>query len=136
PILYLVLSQIKAFTLIEVEDWAKKSLSPLTTVVSDGMHCFNAVKKAGCSHQKEVVGNKRKSTSMECFTWVNTILGNVKNAISGTYHSFDFARYGHRYLGEYQYRFNLAEMFTRLCSATAKAGKRPEKWLRLALADD
>jgi hypothetical protein len=47
------------------------------------MYCFNAVKKAGCSHQKEVVGYNRKSTSMECFKWVKTILGNVKNAIPG-----------------------------------------------------
>lgn len=138
--MYVVLSQVKAFTLVDVADWARKSLSPFTTVVSDGMHCFNAVKAAGCSHQKEVVGYNRKSTSMDCFKWVNTILGNVKNAISGTYHAFDFEKYGHRYLGEYQYRFNrrfnIAEMFPRLCFAAATAGKRPEKWLRLALADD
>ncbi len=43
---------------------------------------------------------------MECFSWVNTILGNLKNAINGTYHAFDFEKYAHRYLGEYQYRFN------------------------------
>jgi ribosomal protein L37AE/L43A len=138
--MYAVFSPVKAFTLNDVADWAKKSLSPHTTVVSDGLHCFNAVKKAGCSHQKEVVGKKRKSTSMECFTWVNTILGNFKNAMSGTYHAFDFEKYCHRYLGEYQYRFNrrfnLAAMFPRLCSAAAMTGKRPEKWLRLGLADD
>jgi hypothetical protein len=137
---YAVFSPVKAFNLKEVAIWAKNSLSPFTVVVSDGFKCFNAVKEAGCLHQKEVVGKKQKSTSLECFNWVNTILGNLKNAISGTYHAFNFEKYGHRYLGEYQYRFNrrfdLAAMFPRLCSASAKIGKRPEKWLRLALADD
>jgi len=137
---YAVFSPIKAFTLKDVESWSKKHLSPLTTVVSDGLSCFTAVEKAGCSHQKEVVGKKRKSTEMECFKWVNTILGNFKTSISGTYHAFDFNKYSHRYLGECQYRFNrrfdLAAMFPRLCTASAKTGKRTEKWLRLALADD
>ena len=136
---YAVFSQVKAFSLQDVETWATSRLSPHTTVVSDGLQCFTAVTKAGCNHQQEVVGN-RKSTKMDCFKWVNTILGNVKNAISGTYHAFDFEKYGYRYLGEYQYRFNrrfdLASMFSRLCSACAKAGKLPEKWLRLSLAED
>ena len=26
---------------------------------------------------------------MKCFSWVNTILGNLKNAITGTYRAFD-----------------------------------------------
>jgi len=73
---------------------------------------------------------------MECFTCVNTILGNLKTAISGTYHAFDFERYSYRYLGEYQYRFNnrfdLADMFSRLVKAAAQTGSRPESWLRLA----
>ena len=137
---YAIFSPVKAFTLVDVEAWAKSSLSPRTTVVSDGLACFNAVTEAGCEHQKEVVGKKRKSTDMECFTWINTVLGNLKTAIAGTYHAFDFDKYGYRYLGEHQYRFNrrfdLAAMFKRLCSSSAKTGKRPEIWLRLALAGD
>jgi transposase-like protein len=137
---YAVFSQVKAFTLQDVEAWASSRLSPSTTVVSDGLYCFTAVTKAGCNHQQEVVGKDRKSTKMDCFNWVNTILGNLKNAISGTYHAFDFEKYGYRYLGEFQYRFNrrfdLAAMFPRLCYATAKSGKWPEKWLRLSLAED
>jgi 2-hydroxychromene-2-carboxylate isomerase len=72
---------------------------------------------------------------MECLTWVNTILGNLKTASSGTYHAFDFEKYAHRYLGEYQYRFNrrfdLAKMLSRLVIATVRTCKRPEAWLRL-----
>jgi len=134
--LYAVFSRIRAFTCDEVVAWGNKSLAPTATIVSDGLWCFKAVTEAGCSQQREVVGKGRKSTDMECFTWVNTILGNLKTAINGTYHAFDFEKYAHRYLGEYQYRFNrrfdLARMFYRLVAATAQTGKRPEAWLRLA----
>lgn len=134
--LYAVFSTVKSFCHDEVERWARQSIVPSSLVVSDGLWCFQAVEAAGCFHQREVVGKERKSTSMECFKWVNTILGNLKNAITGTYHAFDFEKYAHRYLGEFQYRFNrrfdLAGMFKRLVKATAKAGKVPEHKLRLA----
>lgn len=134
--LYAVFSRVRTFSGEEIATWAKSFLVPTATVVSDGLWCFNFVTEAGCSQQREVVGKGRKSTDMECFTWVNTILGNLKTAINGTYHAFDFEKYAHRYLGEYQYRFNrrfdLAGMFSRLVTATARTGKRPECWLRLA----
>ncbi len=37
---------------------------------------------------------------------VNTILGNLKTAMAGTYHAVKFAKYAHRTLAEVQYRFN------------------------------
>lgn len=134
---YAVFSKVQAFSREEVTAWASRSLVSGTTVVSDGLDCFRAVTAAGhYDHQREVVGSGRKSTDMDCFTWVNTILGNLKTAIAGTYHAFDFDKYAHRYLGEYQYRFNrrfdLAGMLTRLIRATARSRKRPEAWLRLA----
>ena len=136
---YAVFSQVKAFTLEDVKAWAQSKLASSTFVTSDGLPCFNAVKDADCIHDKVVVGKKQKSTDLDCFRWVNTILGNLKTA-AGTYHAFDFRKYGYRYLGEYQYRFNrrfdLAAMFTRLCSASAKSGKRTEIWLRSASAED
>jgi transposase-like protein len=134
--LYAVFSTVKSFSGEEVERWAKRSLAPSSRVVSDGLWCFQAVEAAGCVHQREVVGKERKSTDMDCFSWVNTVLGNLKNAISGTYHAFDFAKYAHRYLGEFQYRFNrrfdLAAMFKQLVRAAVKAGKISEQKLRLA----
>ncbi len=134
--LYVVFSRVKAFSRAEVKTWADRSLVPTTTVVSDGLWCFKAVTEAGCTQQREIVGPSRKSTDMECFSWVNTILGNLKNAINGTYHAFDFEKYAHRYLGEYQYRFNrrfdLATLLTRMTFAAVNTGKRSERWLRLA----
>ena len=134
--IYAVFSQVKSFSLDEICSWAKQSLVPNTIVVSDGLKCFTAVVKAKCIHQREIVGKNRKSTEMECFKWVNTILGNLKTAVSGSYHAFDFEKYGYRYLGECQYRFNrrfdLASMFPRLVYAATHTGHRTESFLRLA----
>ena len=134
--MYAVFHQVKSFCLNEVRSWANMSLVPDTVVVSDGLNCFPAVADAGCFHQKEIVGKGRKSTSMECFKWINTILGNLKTATTGTYHAFAFEKYGYRYLGECQYRFNrrfdLKIILSRLVRAAAQTGSRPERFLRLA----
>ena len=134
--LYVVFSRVKAFSNAEIKDWADHSLVPETTVVSDGLWCFQSVTQAGCTQQREVVGPGRKSTDMECFSWVNTILGNLKNAINWAYHAFDFEKYAHRYLGEFQYRFNrrfdLTNLLPRMIVAAVNTGKRSERWLRLA----
>ena len=134
--LRLQLSVVKSFSLVEIEAWAKRSLTPTAHVISDGLACFRAVTKAGCSHQPEVVGTGRKSTDMGCFHWINTVLGNLKTSIAGTYHAFDFAKYSYRYLAEFQYRFNrrydLHSILPRLLYASAATGKRTEAWLRLA----
>lgn len=134
--LYAVFSTVKSFCKEEVESWARRSLVPTSLVVSDGLWCFQAVEAAGCFHQREVVGKERKSTSMECFSWINTVLGNLKNAITGTYHAFDFEKYANRYLGEFQYRFNrrfdLASMLKRLFVAAVHSGRKSETALRLA----
>lgn len=133
--IYAVFSSVKGFSQEAVKQWASQRLVPGTQVVSDGLSCFTAVEQAGCIHDRKIVG-KGKSTKMDCFNWINTILGNLKTAITGTYHAFDFDKYSHRYLGEYQYRFNhrfdLAAMLPRFIKAAARTGRRPEGWLRLA----
>lgn len=129
-----VFSPVKAFSSAEIANWACTSLSASALVISDGLACFRAVVASGCSHAYEVVGNDRKSTEMGCFYWVNTVLSNVKTAIEGTYHSFDFSKYIKRYLAEVQYRFNrrfdLRSILPRLLFAGVKIGKRTEAWLR------
>lgn len=130
-----VFSAVKSFSSAEIAKWACTSLSASAVVISDGLACFRAVVASGCSHIPEVVGKDQKSTDMGCFYWVNTVLSNVKTAIEGTYHSFDFSKYIKRYLAEVQYRFNrrfdLQSIFPRLLYAGVKTGKRTEAWLRL-----
>jgi transposase-like protein len=131
-----VFTPVKGFNSSEIALWAHSSLAATATVISDGLACFRAVKKAGCDHKPRVVGNA-KSSELECFTWVNIVLGNLKTAIHGTYHSFDFEKYAGRYLAEVQYRFNrrfdLRSMLPRLLYASTRTGKRPEPWLRMAV---
>jgi hypothetical protein len=67
---------------------------------------------------------------------VNTLPGNLKSAISGTYHAFNFAEYAHRYLAEFQYRFDprfsMKTILPRLLAALLVAPASPEWRLRLA----
>ena len=122
------------FTKEAVAIWAAKSLATSAQVVSDGLWCFRAVTVIGAKHQVTVTG--KNSTKMPQFKAVNTLLGNLKSALTGTYHAFDFAKYAHRYLAEAQYRFNrrfnLASILVRLLRAASLTPPRPEPFIRLA----
>ena len=76
------------------------------------------------------------SVKLEQLCAVNTLLGNLKTAFSGTYHTFDFVKYGHRYLAEVQYRFNrrfdLSVILDRLPRASAVTSPHPERIIRAA----
>ena len=54
---------------------------------------------------------------MDCFPWVNTLLGNFKSPIQGSYHDFRFDKYAARYLADVQYPFDLPRMISRLLRA-------------------
>jgi ISXO2-like transposase domain len=68
-----------------VSAFAKRSLDPNCAVVSDGLACFGAVADAGCAHQVIKTGSGAAAARTPAFKWVNTTLGNIKAAISGTY---------------------------------------------------
>jgi ribosomal protein L37AE/L43A len=124
------------FTKKAIAAWAKTSLAASARVVSDGLWCFTAVTDAGAVHERTVTGGGAASAKMEQFTAINTFLGNLKTAYSGTYHAFDFSKYAHRYLAEVQYRFNrrfdLSAILTRLLRASAATRPRPERLIREA----
>ncbi len=58
------------------------------------------------THERHVVGSGKLAVQRSEFHWVNTLLGNLKTALSGTYHAINHARYAHRYLAKFTYRFN------------------------------
>lgn len=127
---------VETFSHEEVTAWAARSLVKGTIVVSDGLDCFQAVTDAGCIHERVIVGKHRKSTSMKCFKWVNTILGNLKTSVSGTYHAIDYKGGAYRYFAEFQYlfnrRFDLSSIMSRLVYACARTGSRTQANLRQA----
>src|ERR1035437_2800634 len=124
------------FTKDAMTQWAKKSLCASAQVVSDGLWCFKAVTASGATHERTVTGGGPASVKLEKFRAVNTLLGNLKTAFSGTYHAFDFTKYIHRYLAEVQYRFNrrfdLSVILARLLRASSVTSPHPERIIRAA----
>lgn len=129
------LTPVSGFTNKAIADWAKANLAPGCSVVSDGLSCFTAVTKANCQHQSIVVAGRKPKEMLE-FLWINTILGNLKTSLGGSYHAFNFAKYASRYLAAFSYRFNrrfqLNTLPKRLLVAAIAVGPRPEAWLRSA----
>jgi hypothetical protein len=106
-------------------------------VVSDGLACFGAVTEAGCRHAVVRTGSGRAAARTPAFQWVNTALGNIKAAITGTYRAVR-EKHVPRYLAEFEYRFNrrydLAAMLPRLGWAALRTPPMPYRLLKLAEA--
>lgn len=133
--IYMNMNVVKGFRSKEIERWAKQHLAPGCQVVSDGLPCFSAVQAAGCQHTSIVTGGGPACVSLTEFTWVNTMIGNVKNALRGAYHAI---RHKHlpRYLAEFCYRFNrrfeLESLLPRFCSVAVRTAPMPMRLLTLA----
>ncbi len=84
-----------------------------------------------------IIVSPRQSSDLEVFRWVNTFIANLKTAIDGTYHHFDFKKYRARYLAEAKYRvnrrFELRSLVDRLLWTCARTEPCSESWLRLGV---
>jgi ISXO2-like transposase domain/Transposase zinc-ribbon domain len=133
--LYACLSQ-QPPTLQAMAAFAASHIAPSATVVTDGLQCFGAATLVGANHERIVTGGRKASMALPQFKWVNTLLGNLKTAITGTYHAFDFTKYAHRYLAEFQFRFNrrfdMKTILHHLLTSLLAAPPSPERWLRTA----
>lgn len=131
----LKLRRVSRFCGHAISGFAKRSLDPACLVVSDGLACFARVTDAGCAHQAIKTGTGPTAARSPAFKWVNTALGNIKAAITGTYRAIS-SKHVPRYLAEFEYRFNrrydLAAMIPRLCSAGVKTTPMPYRLLKLA----
>lgn len=131
------LTKVKGFQKEEIAGWADKHLQPSCLVVSDGLNCFGGVADAGCEHEAIVTGGGPASVTLEAFTWINTMIGNVKNSIHGSYHAIS-AKHLPRYLAEFCYRFNrrfkLEDMIPRLGYVAARTPPMPDRLLKMAEA--
>jgi ribosomal protein L37AE/L43A len=120
----------------EVAVFAAHHIAPTATVVSDGMWGFLATQIVGAKHVRVITGGGRGAGKVPQFKAINTLLSNLKTAIGGTYHAFDFGKYAHRYLAEFQFRFNrrfnMRTILERLLIALATAPASPEHRLRRA----
>jgi hypothetical protein len=81
------------------------------------------------------IGNVIGDEEFTVFDWLNTIIGNVKNKLLGTYHGMQH-KHLPRYLGEFCFRFNrrfkLPNLLNSLIHHSANAAPIPQRELKLA----
>ena len=132
--MFMRLTPVADFTNQILERWARRYVAPGCVVVSDGTLAFKQVSKVQAVHERHITGGGRQGAQTPQLHWVNTMLGNLKSALAGTYHSFKHRKYARRYLAEFCYRFNrrfnLAAMVPRLLAALAQTSPLTQKALR------
>ena len=133
--LFLKLSQLRGFTKTEISAWSRKYIHPGSHVISDGLNCFPGVAETAGQHEPILTHNGAKYDERTVFRWLNTVIGNVKNALRGTYHAIS-GRHLPRYLAEFCYRFNrrfeLHTMVDRLLYCALRTEPIPQRLLKLA----
>ena len=131
----LKLNVVKGFRKGDIKKLSLRTLVPGTTVISDALACFGAVTQASCRHQPIVTGGGAGAVNIPAFKWVNTTIGNIKNAIRGTYHAVR-PKHVPRYLAQYEYRFNrryrLEDMIPRLIWVALRTPPMPYRLLKMA----
>jgi hypothetical protein len=113
-----------------VTDWANRHLAADAVGYSDVLSSMKAGLSAEIVNYHAVrTGSGRAAALHPAFKAVNTVLGNLKTAIAGTYHAFDFVKHAHRHLAEVAFRFNrrfdIKSILGRLIRATAKTRAYP-----------
>jgi transposase-like protein len=67
-----------------IEAMVRAHLEPTARIVSDGLGCFRAATRIGCTHTPIIAAKTGWSAKIPAFRWGNTVLGNVKTAMVGT----------------------------------------------------
>jgi transposase-like protein len=128
-------SQIKAFSKEAITQWAGKHLCIGDRVISDGLNCFNDLEEAGFNHKVIITGGGPESVKIADFKWVNTIIGNVKKSLHGTFHAVSKKHFS-RYLAEFCYRFNrrfdLRQLIPRFSYVALRTPPIPQRLLKVA----
>lgn len=89
-----------------IEDVVERRVSPDITLETDGDPAYAACAKGtGIGHSVTLSSDE---TAHEVFKWVNTLIGNCKKFIDGTYHGRE--EHKQLYLEEFVYRFNRRRM--------------------------
>lgn len=128
------LTPLRGFNAKSIKAWAQRHLSESSQVISDGLAAFGALGEV-CEHWYITTGGGAESMLIPEFQWVNTMLGNVKNAIYGTYHHISKKHIG-RYLAAFSYRFNrrfdLSLMVDELAETLCHSPPLPYRLARVA----
>lgn len=128
--------RVHSLSAVNLSTWAKEALAPSAYVVSDAWTGLRAaLSRGGYQHERHTTGSSKSSAQLPQFRWVNTLQGNLKTALAGTLHAFNFKKYGQRYLAEFAWRFNrrtdLKSLVPRLLYRSVRTPPRPADMLRL-----
>ena len=129
------LRRVKRFTKKAIKTVARRIVVAGSTVVTDGLRCFNAVAEAGAVHLPIVTGSGRRAARHPAFKAVNTVLSNIKTSIAATFHA-GAKKHAPRCLAEFAWRFNrrydLPAMIPRLAKVALRTTPMPYRLLILA----
>ena len=129
------ISVIPGFSIKPITDWARLNLMPGCHVLCDGLGCLSGVIDAGCAHSYIVVAD-RKPRDLPKFTWVNTVLANLKTMINGAHKAFKFNKYAELYLGAFCYRFNRRSNLRAIVGALIGHGATAKPLRERAIRDE
>jgi hypothetical protein len=122
------LPPVKGFRKKEVKKLIAEHLATTSRLVTDGLKCWTAAAEAGLEHTAMVTGSGKRAAGWSPFKWVNTTLGNVKAAITGTYRRVSPEHAG-RYLGSFAWRYNrrfqLESLIPRLVHSAVRTAPLP-----------
>jgi transposase-like protein len=131
----IVLRRVGGFSKAAIARVAGAAFDAGVHAVSDALRCFSAVTSTGCAHTPVKTGGGPKAAKNPRFKWVNTILGNIKASMAGTFRAVR-EKHAPRYLAEFEYRFNrryrLDAMIDRLAYVSLRTAPMPYKLLKLA----
>ena len=100
----------------------------------DGLHSFRVLNERAI-HSPILTGSGAISVETAELQWVNTVLGNIKTAMRGTYHAVRPQHLG-RYLAAFAWRFNrryaLDPLVERLARAVCRTPPLPYRLAILA----
>ncbi|TKB05996.1 transposase [Desulforhopalus sp. IMCC35007] len=132
--LFIKFNKVAGFTQQEIAAWSSKHLVRNSYAVSYGLNCFPGIQD-GKSNHLSILTSKNEELSRSIFKWLNTVIGNVKTAILGVYHSIS-SKLVPRYLAECCYRFNrrfnMGEMIVSLLKHSANTLPMLTRLLKLA----
>ena len=119
---------VRGFRKREVKRLVGEHLTSASRLVTDGLSCWTAAAEAGLAHTAMVTGSGKRAATWSPFKGVNTTLGNVKAAITGTCRRVSPAHAG-RYLGSFAWRLNrrfqLDSLIPRLVHSAVRTAPLP-----------
>ncbi len=131
-----MIEPVTTFDNASMRDWIGRRLAPETEVYTHGLSCLRRLEDDGHAHTVLETRGGRAATEVPSTRWMNVVLGNLKRAISGSYHAIKRAKYARRYLAETAYRLNrrfrLSDMLPRLATAMLRCKPCAEPTLRMA----